>query len=217
MCTKCRDPSSVPPWSLRLPGILGAQKWPTWPTFRGMYQFLVLTILFTRTSYVRNQIILYLCCMVARRSSYLTRAFDCIVVKVLHYSLIGWERCATASQDHLALVSELVWRQHNRTRLHHRLTRRSPSGTLGMGVATRVTMRVVVTTPLTIILSLDSESEPPPLPSSITGMLLWSGTSIMGLTRLSAWWKGSDDSSNGWMTLHMCKRRCKLPSTSRPS
>jgi hypothetical protein len=148
--------------------------------------------------------------MVARRSSYLTRAFDCIVVKVLHYSLIGWERCATASQDHLALVSELVWRQHSRTRLHHRLTRRSPSGTLGMGVATRVTMRVVVTTPLRITLSLASKSEPPPLPSTRTGMLLWSGTSVMG-------WKGSDDSSNGWMTLHMCKQRCKLPSTGRPS
>jgi hypothetical protein len=38
-----------------------------------------------------------------------------------------------ASQDHLALVGELVWRQHSRPRLHHRLTLRSPNGTLCMG------------------------------------------------------------------------------------
>jgi hypothetical protein len=36
---------------------------------------------------------------------------------------------------------------------------------------------------------------------------------LMGLTRLSVWWKGSDDSSDEWMTLHMCKWRCKPPST----
>jgi hypothetical protein len=47
--------------------------------------------------FVRNLIILYLCCMVARQSSYLTQAFDCTLVKVLHYSLIGWESCTTAS------------------------------------------------------------------------------------------------------------------------
>jgi hypothetical protein len=47
-----------------------------------------------------------------------------------------------------------------------------PSGTLGMGVATRVIMRVVVTTPLTVTLSLASEPEPPPLPGSMTGTLL---------------------------------------------
>jgi hypothetical protein len=40
------------------------------------------------------------------------RAFDCTLVKVLHYSLIGWERRATASQDHLTLTRELIWRQH---------------------------------------------------------------------------------------------------------
>jgi hypothetical protein len=45
---------------------LGCLEWPTWPTFMGMYLFLVLTILFTRTSCARNLIILYLCCMVAR-------------------------------------------------------------------------------------------------------------------------------------------------------
>jgi hypothetical protein len=33
-----------------------------------------------------------------------------------------------------------------------------------MGLATRVTMRVVVTIPLTVTLSLASEPEPPPLP-----------------------------------------------------
>jgi hypothetical protein len=38
----------------------------------GMYLFLFLTILFMCTSCARNPIILYLCCMVARRSSYLT-------------------------------------------------------------------------------------------------------------------------------------------------
>jgi hypothetical protein len=66
-------------------------------------------------------------------------------------------------------------------------------------------MRVVVTTPLTVTLSLAFEPEPPPLPDTLTSMLLWSGTSVMGLTRLSARWKGLDDSSDGWMTLHMCK------------
>jgi hypothetical protein len=42
------------------------------------------------------------------------RAFDCTLVKVLHYSLIGWERRTTASQDHLALTGKLIWRQHCR-------------------------------------------------------------------------------------------------------
>jgi hypothetical protein len=130
---KMSGPTSVPPWSLGLPRILCIQKWPTSPTLRGMYLLLVLTILFTRTSCVRNPIILYLCCMVARQSGYLTRAFDCTLVKVLHYSLIGWERCTTASQDHPALMGELVWRRQSRPRLHCRLTLRSPSGTLGMG------------------------------------------------------------------------------------
>jgi hypothetical protein len=165
----------------------------------GMYLFLVLTISFTRTSCARNPIILYLCCMVARRSDYLTRAFDCTLVKVLHYSLIEWERRTTASPDYLALVGELAWRQHDRARLHHRLALRSPSGTLGMGLATRVTTMVVFSTSLMITPSLASETEPPSLLGTLTGMLLWSGTSVMGLTRLSTRWKGSDDSSIGWM------------------
>jgi hypothetical protein len=109
--------------------------------------------------------------MVVRRSGYITRPFDYILVKVLHYSLIGWERRATASQDHLTLAGELVWRQYNRPRLHRRLTLRSPSGTLGMGLATRVTMRVVVTIPLTVTPSLASEPEPPPLLGTLTGTL----------------------------------------------
>jgi hypothetical protein len=75
-----------------------------------MYLILVLTILFTRTSYARNPINLYLCCMVARRFSYLIWLFDYTLVKVLHYSLIRKERCATASPDHLILVGELAWR-----------------------------------------------------------------------------------------------------------
>jgi hypothetical protein len=136
--------------------------------------------------------------MVARRSDYLTRAFNCTLVKVLHCSLIRWERCTIASQDHLTLVGGLGGRQQKRPRLHHRLTLRSPSGTLGMGVATQVTMRVVVTTPLTVTPSLASESEPPPLPGTLTGTPLWSGTSVMGFTRLSTRWKELDNSSIGW-------------------
>jgi hypothetical protein len=184
---------------------LGCPKMAILAYIEGMYLFLVLTILFMRTSCMRNLIILYLCCMVAGRSGYLTRASDCTLVKVLHYSLIEWERRAIASQDHLALMGELAWRQHSRPRLHHCLTLRSPSGTLGMGVPTWVTMRVVVTTLLTVTPRLASESEPPPLPSTLTGTLLWSGTSVMGLSRLSTWWKGSDDLSIGWMTLQVCK------------
>jgi hypothetical protein len=38
------------------------------------------------------------------------------------------ERCATASQDHLALAGELAWRQHSKPRLHRMLTLRSPMG-----------------------------------------------------------------------------------------
>jgi hypothetical protein len=138
-------------------------------------------------------------------------------VKILHCSLIRWERCTTASLDHLALMGELAWRQHSKPRQHYKLTLRSPSGTLGMGVATRVTMRVVVTTPFTVTPSLASEPEPPPLLGTLTNTLLWSGTLVMRLARLSAWWKGSDDSSDGWMTLHTCKWRCKPPSTHRPA
>jgi hypothetical protein len=74
-----------------------------------------------------------------------------------------------------------------------------------MGMATLVTMRVVVTTPLTVTLSLASEPEPRPLLGTPTGTLLLSDTPVMGLTRLSTQWMGSDDSSDGWMTLHMCK------------
>jgi hypothetical protein len=143
--------------------------------------------------------------MVVRRSGYLTRSFDYILVKDLHYSLIGWERSAIASQDHLALTDELIWRQHRRPRLHCRLTLRSPSGTLGMGLATRITMRLIDTIPHMITLSLASEPKPPPLLGTLTGTLPWSGTSVMGLARLSTRWRGSDDSSDGWMTLHMCK------------
>jgi hypothetical protein len=97
---------------------------------------------------------------------------------------------------HLTLVGELARRQHSRPRLHQRLTLISPSGTLGMEVATWVTMSVV-TTPLMVILSLASESKPPPLLGTSTGTLFWSSTSVIGLTRLSTRWKGLDDSRNG--------------------
>jgi hypothetical protein len=35
------------------------------------------------------------------------------------------------------------------------------------------------------------------------------------VARLSARWKGLDDSSDGWMTLHVCKWRCVLSLTHR--
>jgi hypothetical protein len=143
---------------------------------------LVSTILFICTSCARNPISLYPCCLLIRRSSYLTWPFDYILVKVIHNNLIRWERHATASEDHLALAGEPVWRQHSRPRLHRRLTLKSPSGTPGMGVTTRVTMRVVITTALMVALSLASEPEPLPLSGTLTGTLLWSSTSIMGLT-----------------------------------
>jgi hypothetical protein len=97
--------------------------------------------------------------------------------------MIGWERRTTSSRDHLTITGELAWRQHSRPRLYRRLTLRSASGTLGMGVATQVTMRVIVITPLMVTPSLAYEPEPLPLP----GTLLWSDTSVMGLTMLSAW------------------------------
>jgi hypothetical protein len=137
---------------------------------------------------VRNPIILYLCCMVTMQSGYLTRAFNYTLIRVLHCSLIGWERRAIASQDHLALVGELAWRW-----------------LLGL--------------PWGWLLPPHSypEPEPSPLPGTLTSTLLWSGTFVMGLTRLSARWKGSDNSSDRWMTLHTCKWRCKPPSTHRPT
>jgi hypothetical protein len=82
-------------------------------------------------------------------------------------------------------MGELVWRQHSRPRLDRRLTLRSPSGTRGMRGAAWVSMRVVVTTPLMVTSSLASELEPPPLLGTLTGTLLWSGMSVMGLTKLS--------------------------------
>jgi hypothetical protein len=85
-----------------------------------------------------------------------------------------------------------------------------------MGVATRVTKRVVVITPLKVTPSLASEPKPPPLTGTLTGTLFWSGMSVMGLTRLSVRYEGLDDSSDEWMTLHTCKWRCKSPSTHRP-
>jgi hypothetical protein len=100
---------------------------------------------------------------------------------------------------------------HGGSTADHNYTAGSPS------VPTQVTMRVIVITPLKVTPSLASKPEPPSLPGTMTGMLLWTGTLVMGLTRLIAWWKGSDDSSDGWMTLHTCKQRCKPPSTHRPA
>jgi endonuclease/exonuclease/phosphatase family metal-dependent hydrolase len=53
-------------------------------TIEGNVPVLRLDHFFTRTSYARNPIILYLYCMVTKRSDYLTRAFDSTHVKVLH-------------------------------------------------------------------------------------------------------------------------------------
>jgi hypothetical protein len=130
---------------------LGCQKMANLPYIVGMHLFVILTILFTCTSCARNPIILYPYCRVLRLSSYY------IIVEVLHCSLIRWERCTTALQDDLGLTGELVWRQHNKPRLHRRLTLRSPSGTLGMGLATWLTMRAEVTIPLTVTPSPASE------------------------------------------------------------
>jgi hypothetical protein len=90
----------------------------------GVYLFLVLTILFTCTSCARNLIILYPCCMVIRQSSYLTWPHDYILVKVLHYSLIGWERHATTSLDRLVLAA----RSYGGSTTDHDYTAGSPSG-----------------------------------------------------------------------------------------
>jgi hypothetical protein len=57
-------------------------------------------------------------------------------------------------------------------------------------------MRAVVITPLMVTPSLAPELKPPQLLGTLTVTLLWSGTSVMGLTSLSARWKGLDDSSD---------------------
>jgi hypothetical protein len=75
---------------------LGCLKMVNLAYIEGVYLFFALTILFTRTSCTRNPIILHTCCMVVRRSDYLTRPFDYILVKVLYCSLIRWERHTTA-------------------------------------------------------------------------------------------------------------------------
>jgi hypothetical protein len=50
-----------------------------------------------------------------------------------------------------------------------------------MGVATQVTMRVVVTTTLTVTPRLASEPQPLPLPGTMTGTPLWSGCVSYGV------------------------------------
>jgi hypothetical protein len=76
---------------------LGCPEMANLAYIEGVYLFSVLTILFTCASCTRNLMILYLCCLAARQSGYLTQPFDCILVKVLHYSLIRWKRRATTS------------------------------------------------------------------------------------------------------------------------
>jgi hypothetical protein len=48
------------------------------------------------------------------KAIWLPKPANYILVIVLHYNLIGWERHTTTSQDHLILTGELVWRQHSR-------------------------------------------------------------------------------------------------------
>jgi hypothetical protein len=86
---KMSEPIECTSMVTRIAMNLGCPEMANLAYIEGVYLFLVLTILFTCTSCVRNPVILYLCCMVTRRSSYLTRAFDFTLVKVLHYSLIG--------------------------------------------------------------------------------------------------------------------------------
>jgi hypothetical protein len=102
--------------------------------------------------------------------------------------------------------------------------RRSPRMSTSLVILTMVFVLIkasmlggtnAVITPLTVTQSIASEPVPPPLPGIPIGTLLWNGAPVMGLTRLSARWKGSDDSSDGWMTFHTCKWRCKPPSTHR--
>jgi hypothetical protein len=82
---------------------------------------------------------------------------------------------------------------HTRGRAHMEVA-------LGMGVAARVTMRVVVTTPLTDTPSLVSELEPPPLPDTLTGMPFGAIHQLWGWP---GWAYGGRDrttrASNGWL------------------
>jgi hypothetical protein len=128
----------------------------------------------------------------------------------LQFDWMGEVHHSFTGPPHIA--GELVWRQHSRQQLHHRLTLRSPLGTgYGGGYSGHHEGGSYYPS------HGYPEPEPPPLPGTVTGTPLRSGTSIMGLTRLSARWKGSDYSSIGWLTLHTCKQRCKPPSIHRPA
>jgi hypothetical protein len=75
--------------------------------------------------------------------------------------------------------------QHTTTTSHAHP--QEPQWDNGYGVDYLGHHEVVVTIPLTVTPSLASELEPLPLPRTLTGTLLWSGTSVVGLTRLSTW------------------------------
>jgi hypothetical protein len=80
-----------------------------------------------------------------------------------------------------------VWRkQHERTKPHHKLTFSSPSGTLGMEVATRSTLWEVAPTNLKVILSSTHGAG-----TSASAHLR--GASIMSQTRQSEEWKELDE------------------------
>jgi hypothetical protein len=72
---------------------------------------------------------------------------------------------------------------------------------------------VVVGTILMVPLGQATEPEPPPLPSSPTSTTTSRGISVMGWTKQNAWWRGSNASRAGWMSLSACKRRYTHPST----
>jgi hypothetical protein len=118
------------------------------------------------------------------------------------------ENVHIASQDHHTPTGVPGGKQQDRLPL-------SPSGTLGIGVAFRGIRRVVVHTILTVPLGQAMEPKPPPLPSSPTGTTPSRGISVTGWTKQNAWWRGSDGSRAGWMSLSACTRRYMRPSTRR--
>jgi hypothetical protein len=132
-----------------------------------------------------------------------------------HYSL-----CYRGTVEHYSSYSDTRGVTHGGSTVGHDYTAGSPSGAqchTGYGGGYSGHHECSSYYPLMVTPSLASELEPSPLLGTPTGMLLSSGMLVKGLTSLRARWKGSDNSSDGWMTLHTCKRRCKPPLTHRPA
>jgi hypothetical protein len=92
-----------------------------------------------------------------------------------------------------------------------------PQWDTGTRVAFRGISRVVVHTILIVPLGQAMELEPPPLPSSPIGTTPSRGISVMGWTKKNTWWRGSDGSRAGCMSLSTCRQRYTCPSTHRPA